>query len=374
MKEPVSVTRMSRRAILRSALIVGGTLVGGSLLAACQAATPAAKPTEAPKPAAEPTKPTEAAKPAAEPTKPAAAAAPATDWPRQPITLIVPWAAGGDTDVPMRVLAEFVSKDLGQPIAVQNVVGAGGSAGIRQAKGARPDGYTLMSIHEHVIVNQHTGVTDFSVLDLEPIALAITTLDMINTTPDKPWKDARDLVDEAKKRPGEITWGMTFGSTAQMFAFGFMHKTDTKYKPVGYEGTAQRVTALLGNQIEVAAGPTSVMQQHWSAGKAKALGFASDKRDPRAPEVPTLPELGIDYTATLGRGWAAPKGTPPEVLKKVEVAMQRALENPELKKKIEEEQGNAITFLAREQYIERLKQQDAELQKVIAETGMTAQG
>jgi tripartite-type tricarboxylate transporter receptor subunit TctC len=197
---------------------------------------------------------------------------------------------------------------------------------------------------------------------------------MINTTPDKPWKDARDLVDEAKKRPGEITWGMTFGSTAQMFAFGFMHKTDTKYKPVGYEGTAQRVTALLGNQIEVAAGPTAVMQQHWSAGKAKALGFASDKRDPRAPEVPTLPELGIDYTATLGRGWAAPKGTPPEVLKKVEVAMQRALENPELKKKIEEEQGNAITFLPREQYIERLKQQDAELQKVIAETGMTAQG
>lgn len=367
---------------LRNGSRLTGMLVAISLLlAACApAATPsptavAAKPTEASKPAA-PAAP--AAAPAAKSTASPAAAvpavAPATDWPRQPVTLIVPWAAGGDTDVPMRVLAEFVSKELGQPIAVQNVVGAGGSVGIRQARGARPDGYTLMSIHEHVFVNQHTGVTDFGALDLEPIAMAITTAGMINTTVEKPWKDARDLVEDAKKRPGEITWGVTFGSTAQMFAFGFMHKTGTQFKPVGYEGTAQRITALLGNQIEIAEGPASTMQQHWRAGKAKALGFAWDERDPRAPDVPTLREQGIDYTFATSRGWAAPKGTPPEILKRVEVAIQRTLENPELKQKIEEEQGNMMTFLPREQYIERLKQQDVELKKIIQETGMTAQG
>lgn len=298
-------------------------------------------------------------------------AAPTIAWPIGPITLVIPWAAGGDTDVPMRVVAEFVSKELGQPIVVQNVAGAGGSTGTRQFRNtAKPDGSTFLSIHEHTIINQHTGVTDYSPLDLEPVALMVTSPALLATHSSNPWNSVQDLIDDAKKRPNEITMGMTFGSTTQMFGFLMMHKTGTKFRPVGYEGTAQRVTALLGKQIQLGETPLSTAQQHVKAGTLKILGTATDQRDPRLPDVKTFKEQGLDIVWGTSRGWVAPKGTPKEIVKKMEAAIERALKNPELKKKIETEQGSVITFLPSEKYVEKLKQQDAELKKVIQETGM----
>lgn len=297
----------------------------------------------------------------------------AGDYPRQPITLIVPWAAGGDTDVPMRVIVEYVGKELGQPVVVQNVVGGGGTVGTRQARGAKPDGYTLLSIHEHVIINQGTGLVDYGVEDFEPIALIVTSPVFLATEASNPWSNLKDLIDDAKKRPGEISWGMTFGSTSQMFAFAFMHRTGTKFKPVSYEGTAQRMTALLGKQIDLGQTPLSTTVEHLKAGKIKVLGYAWDQRDPRTAEIPTFKEQGVDLVWGESRGWVAPKGTPPEILDRVQNAIQKALQNPELKKKIEEEQGSQLTFLPRDQYREKLRKQDAELKQIIQETGMKAQ-
>ncbi len=299
-------------------------------------------------------------------------AAPTIAFPTQPITLIVPFAAGGDTDVPMRVVAEFLGKELGQPIVVQNVVGAGGSTGTRQAKNAKPDGYTLVSIHEHTIINQHTGVVDYGPLDFEPIALLLTTSSFLATEASNPWKDLKELIDDAKKRPNEITFGVTFGSTAQMFAFLIMNKTGTKFRPVGYEGTAQRITALLGKQIQLGESPLVTAQQQLKAGRFRVLGHAWDKRDPRLPDVPTFREQGVDLVFGVSRGWVAPKGTPIEIVRKLEAALKKVMENPEVKKKLEDEQGSIITYLGRDQYIEKLKAQDPELKKVIQETGMKA--
>lgn len=298
-------------------------------------------------------------------------AAAALNWPTQPITLIIPWAAGGDTDVPMRVVAEFVSKELGQPIAVQNVAGAGGSTGTRQFKNtAKPDGYTFLSIHEHTIINQHTGVTDYSPLDFEPVALVVTSVEYLMTEVSNPWNNLTELIEDAKKRPNEITFGVTFGSTAQMFAFNLMHKSGAKFKPVGYEGTAQRVTALLGNQIKLGGATFSTANQHVKAGKLKALGYAWTARDPRLAQVPTFKEQGVDMVHATSRGWVAPKGTDPRILKKMEEAIERVTKNPEFIKKIEEEQGSLVEFLPREKYIQKLKTQDSELKTVIAATGM----
>lgn len=312
-----------------------------------------------------------AAAPAA-PAAPAAASATATPiaWPTQPITLVVPFAAGGDTDVPMRIVAEFLGKELGQPIVVQNVVGAGGSTGTRQVKAAKPDGYTLASIHEHVIINQRTGVVDYGPLDFEPIAAFLTSPNYLATESSNPWKDLKELIEDAKKRPNEITWGVTFGSTAQMFAFLFMHKSGTKFRPVGYEGTAQRITAILGKQIHVGGSPLSTAVQQVQAGKMRLLGLAWDKRDPRTANVSLFREQGVDMIWGEQRGWVAPKGTPIEIVRKIESALKKVLDNPEVKKKLEDEQGNLITFKTREQYIELLKQEDTELTKVIQETGM----
>lgn len=346
-------------------LVVSGLLLLMVPLACAPSAAPPPKATEPPK-AAAPSAPTTA--PAAE--KPAAQ--PATDWPKQPITLIVPWAAGGDTDVPMRIVAEFVGKELGQPVVVQNVVGASGTTGTRQARGAKPDGYTLLSIHEHVTVNQGTGLVDYGVEAFDPIANIMFSPEFLMTEASNPWNDFKELVADAKKRPNEITIGVTFGSTAQMFAFLVMHRADIKLKPVGYDGTAQRMTALLGKQIHLAASPLSSALEQWKAKKVKVLAFASEKRDPRLPDVATFKEQGYDVVSGLNRGWVAPKGTPRPIIAKVEAAIKKVTENPEFKKKIEDELGSEVVFMPSDKYGTFLDAQKADLLKVIKETGMQA--
>ena len=353
-------------------LVVSGLLLLMVPLACAPSAAPPPKATEAPK-AAAPSAPTTApaaAKPAA-PTAAQPAVEPATDWPKQPITLIVPWAAGGDTDVPMRIIAEFVGKELGQPIVVQNVTGASGTTGTRQAKGAKPDGYTLLSVHEHLTVNKGTGLVDYGFEAFDLIANIMFSPEFLMTEASNPWNDFKELVADAKKRPNEITIGLTFGSTAQMFAFLVMHRADIKLKPVGYDGTAQRMTALLGKQIHLAASPLSSALEQWKANRVKVLAFASETRDPRLPHVATFKEQGYDVVSGLNRGWAAPKGTPRPIIAKVEAAIKRATENPELKKKIVDVLGSEIAFMPSDKYEAFVKAQEAELMKVIKETGMS---
>lgn len=316
---------------------------------------------------------TSAPSPAATVPVATAASSAALNWPTQPITLIVPFAAGGDTDVPMRVVAEFLGKELGQPVVVQNVAGGSGTTGSRQARNAKPDGYTLLSIHEHVIINQRTGLVDYGPLDFEPIALLVTSPAFLAAEISEPWSDLNELVADAKKRPGQITWGLTFGSTTQMLAFIFMSKTGTQFRPVGYDGTAQRITALLGKQIDLGETPLSTGIQQIQAKKIKVLGYAWPTRDPRLPDVKTFREQGIDIVFGTSRGWVAPKGTPIEIVRKIEAALQKVMANPEVKRKIENEQGSIIEFLPRERYVEKLKQQDVDLTKVIQETGMKSQ-
>ncbi len=339
------------------------------LSSACTSAAPAPAPTQAPAAAAKAPEPTKAA--AAPAAQQPAAVQPATDWPKQPVTLIVPWAAGGDTDIPMRVVAEFVSKELGQPIVVQNVTGASGTTGTRQARGVKPDGYTLVSVHEHLTVNKGTGLVDYGFEAFDLIANIMFSPEFLMTEASQPWNSLKDVVDDAKKRPNQLTYGMTFGSTAQMFAFLVMHRTGVQFKPVGYDGTAQRMTALLGKQIDLAHSPLSSALEQWKAKRVKVLAFAGEKRDPRLSEVPTFKELGYDLVSGINRGWAAPKGTPKPILLRVEQAIKKATENPDLKKKIVDEMGSEIAFMTGEQYTKFCLDQEKDLLKVIKETGMS---
>lgn len=358
-------------------MAVFGTSLLAILLVTMACGAPAPAPTSAPAkpaapaPTAAPAAPAATKAPAAAPTT-APATQPATDYPKQPITLIVPWAAGGDTDVPMRIAAEFVGKEIGQPIVVQNVTGAAGVTGTRQAKGARPDGYTLLSIHEHVTVNQGTGLADYGVEAYEPIADMMFSGEFLMTGASKPWNNFKELVEDAKKRPGEISEGMTFGSTAQMFAFMVMHRAGIKLKAVGYDGTAQRMTALLGGQIDLSASPLSSALEQWKAKKVKVLAYASEKRDPHLPDVMTFKEQGFDIVWGLNRGWVAPKGTPLPIILKIEQAIKKASENREYKKKIEDDLGSEVRFMPHDQYGKFLNDQKADLLRIIQETGMKA--
>ncbi len=362
--EGVHRTRITRRQLL-----LGLTAGAASLAAAACGSGAPATPTSAPAAAAK--APAGASAAGSTPIT-AAAEQPATDYPTKPITLVVPWAAGGDTDVPMRIVAQFVGKELGQPIVVQNVSGASGVTGDRQAKDARPDGYTLLSIHDHVHINHWSGMADFNWDAFEPIAFIMQSPEFMMAEASQPWNNMKDLLADAKKRPGQITAGVTFGSTAQMFVWMIMYYGKVQFKPVGYDGTAQRITALLGKQLDIGASPLSSALEQYKAKKVKLLGYAYDQRDPQAPDVATFKEQGLDFNWGTNRGWVAPKGTPMPVILKVEAAIKKVTENPDLKKKIEDQLGSKVKFMDHVQYAEYFKTTDAQLKKVIEDTGMKA--
>lgn len=285
--------------------------------------------------------------------------------------MIVPWAAGGDTDVPMRIVADYLGRELGQPVVVQNITGASGSTGSRQAKDARPDGYTLLSIHEHITVNQGTGIVDYGIEAFDPVASLVTSTEFMMTNANSPWNTWEELVADAKQRPNQITIGVTFGSTAQMFGFMLMNASDIQLRPVGYDGTAQRMTAMLGGQLDLSASPLSSAVEMYRANRVKVLGFAGEERHPALPDVPTFTEQGYDILWGLNRGLVAPKGTDPAIIARVEQAMQAVSENPEFIRRIEQDLGSEVVFRGTEEYTEFLEGETEDLLRIIQETGMT---
>jgi len=270
----------------------------------------------------------------------------------------------------MRIVADYVGKELGQPIVVQNVSGASGVTGTRQALGAKPDGYTLLSIHDHVQIARWTGLADFDWDAFEPIAHIVSSPEFMMTEASQPWNNMKDLLADAKKRPGQITAGVTFGSTAQMHVWMIMYYGGVQFKPVGYDGTAQRITAVLGKQIDIGASPLSSALEQYKAKRVTLLGFADEQRDPRAPDVPTYKEQGLNFDWGTNRGWVAPKGTPAPIIAKIEAAIKKVCENPDFKAKIEGELGSKVNFMDHVQYAQYLAKTDETMKKVIQETGM----
>jgi len=268
----------------------------------------------------------------------------AAEYPGQPVKLIVPWAAGGDTDAVMRVVAHFAGKYLGQPMVVINVPGVGGTLGARQGKDAKPDGYTLTATHESVISSKIVGVADFDYSSFIPIANLVNTPAMVAGRGDAPWSNMKEVVAEAKKRPGQITFGATLGSTSHFFPLDIAHHAGIDLKIVGYEGTAKRQAALLGGFIDLGESNPAVGQQYFQTKKLKPLGIATPKRHRLLPDVPTLREQGIDVLFGVNRGVSAPLNTPKEVIEKLSRVFEKVAQDQEFSKKINE-LGSDVVYL-----------------------------
>lgn len=285
-------------------------------------------------------------------------------YPDRPVKMIVPWAAGGDTDAIKRVWAELAKKHLPQPIIIANITGASGTKGAKEAKGSPPDGYTIYSTHDYIHTTYYTGVSDVSYKDFEPICLATSTPAILAASPNSPWKFLKDLLEDSKKRPGEIKVGATLGSTSHFFPAMVERDAKIKWKYVSYEGTAQRMTGLMGGHIEL--GETNLTQlDKVKAGQMKMLAIATDKRHPEVPDLPTLRELGINVTWTTARGFVAPKGTPEEALAKMEEVCAKVAKDPAFAEAMKK-QGTDVTFLGRKPYRDFLEKNDtliAELAK-----------
>jgi tripartite-type tricarboxylate transporter receptor subunit TctC len=280
----------------------------------------------------------------------------ASAYPDRPVKMIIPWAAGGDTDVVKRIFANHFQKQLGQPVVVANVTGASGTVGAREAKAAPADGYTLYSVHDYLHGTYYTGITDINYWDFEPVCRIVFTPNLVGANAKTKWNTMSDLVGDAKNRPGQIPFGVTLGSTTHFFAAFIEKETGAKWRYVSYEGTAPRMTALLGGHIDLGRVDLTQMDKV-DAGQLKLLGIATEERHPRVPNVPTLKEQGINVVFGENRGVLAPKGTPEAALAKLEDGCGKVAKEPAFLEEMRK-QGTDVTFLGRKAYAEFLKKDD----------------
>ena len=289
-------------------------------------------------------------------------------YPERPVKMIVPWAAGGDTDIIKRVFANHLQKHLGQPVVVTNVTGASGTVGARDAKAAPPDGYTLYSVHDYLHGTYYTGITDINHWDFEPICRITFTPNLVGAHGKAKWNTMGELITDAKKRPGQITFGVTLGSTTHFFSAIIEKETGARWKYVSYEGTAPRMTALLGGHIELGRLDLTQMDKV-RAGQLKLLGIATEERHPEVPHVPTLKEQGINVVYGENRGLLAPKGAPEAALARVEEACGKIAKEPLFSHELQRH-GTVVSFLGRRAYGDFLKKNDALTKEVAAEVGL----
>ncbi len=260
-----------------------------------------------------------------------ASPASAQDFPTKPITLIVPFPAGGPTDLALRALAENAGKHLGQPIIVENKAGGAGTVGpATMAATAKPDGYTIsqmpITVYRLPLMQDTTWkADDFSyIIHLTGYVFAhIAAAD----TPFKTWKD---VVEYAKANPGKITYGSSgTGGSPHLGTEQIAEKDGIKLTHVPFKGAAELHAAVAGGHVMLGAGGAS-SKQIVDAGRARFLNVWTAKRQKSFPEVPTLQELGYPFVIDSPFGIAGPKGMDPKVVAKLHDAFKLAIEDPEV--------------------------------------------
>src|SRR5262245_57494441 len=268
----------------------------------------------------------------------AAAMAWAQPYPNRPVKVVVPWPPGQATDIAARVVAEKLQTTLGQPFVIENRPGAGGAIGTDAVVKSAPDGYTILAASSGPIsIMPNLQSTPYDPLkDLSPVSLICVLPFALVTHPSFPAKNAREFIAELKANPGKYTFASSgTGATAHLFAELFNTLAGVQARHVPYKGTAPAVTDLLNGNVTYAVETVAATQSHIKSGKLKSFGVSTKTRAGAMPELPPLAEVaGIDYDAAGWVGYAAPPGTPRDVLMRVSAEMQKALATQELKDRL----------------------------------------
>ena len=304
---------------------------------------------------------------------PAMAQAPA--YPNKPITIIVPFAAGGTTDILARLVGQYLGTELGQPVLVDNRVGAGGNIGGQLAARSPADGYTLFmgTVGTHAINQSLYSKMPFDpIKDFAPISRVANVPNLLVANPQQPFKNVKELIAYAKANPGKINFGSSGnGSSIHLSGelFKMMTKVDMVHVP--YKGSAPAMNDLLGNQIAIMFDNMPSAIQHVRAGKLRPLAVTTAKRSPELPDVPTIAEAGVPgYEATSWFGLLAPANTPATIVDKIDAALMKVYKNPELLKKIAD-QGAEPVVETPAQFATFIKAETAKWGKVVKESGAT---
>lgn len=261
-------------------------------------------------------------------------------WPSKPITLIVPFAAGGPTDLLARIIGERMGKELGQQFIIENVTGAAGTIAMAKLARAAPDGYTIGISHVGTNVANaaiYTKLTFDLLGDLVPVARLPANPMLVVSSNNVPAKTLKELVEYLKANPDKVSGGTAgIGSGSHLGALAFNKATGVSYQMVPYRGTGPAMQDLIANQIQVMVDQSSNSLPQVQGGKIRAYAQTSAKRSPAMPDIPTAAEAGYPIEISIWNGLWAPKGTSPDIIDKLNAAAVTALADPAVRKRMEE--------------------------------------
>lgn len=296
----------------------------------------------------------------------------AQGYPSRPIQLIVPFPAGGVTDLLARIVAVRMGTELGQPLVVENKAGASGVLGSGIAAKAAPDGYTLlMGNISTLAVNTAT----FAQLPYDPSA-SFAPIGMVGIQPlmiavhvDVPARNLGELIALARSKPGTLNFG-TAGSSIQLAVELFDSMLGIRMTHVPYKGSAPAITDLIGGQVQVLFDPISTLYPQVASGKVRALAVTTRERSPAAPQVPTVIESGVaDYDVSSWQGIVAPQGTPPDVVLRLNTALAKVLALPEVKEQFAKN-GATASASTSQAFADFIKTETARWKQVAQQAGI----
>ena len=261
----------------------------------------------------------------------------AQDYPARPITLIVPYPAGGGNDVLARLVAAKMSATLSQPIVIENRGGAGSTIGTRDVARAVPDGYTLLIATSSLAINPqlYPEMAYDPVKDFAPIGLIAKSPNLVLVHPSVPAKSIAELIALAKQEPGKIDFASTgIGASTHLSAMLFATTAGIKINPVPYKGVAPALTDLIGGQVALMFCPMASAVGFVQAGTVRALAVTGAERSPSFSDLPTVAEAGVPgYNFDVWYGMMYPGGTPRAIVTKAHDEIVRLLKSPELAKR-----------------------------------------
>ena len=258
-------------------------------------------------------------------------------YPSRPISLVAPFPPGGVADLTARPVAASLEKILKNPVVVVNKTGAAGAVGMSFVANARPDGYTLLlALSSISIIPEADKLFDrkpaYTMDQLVPVALVSADPTILVVHADRPWKSVKELVADAKKRPGEISFSSSgIYGTLHMATEMLSHAAGIKLRHIPYAGAGPALTAILGSHVDMLASGPAVVLPHIKAGKLRPLAGWGAKRVAALPDLPTFKELGYDIEFYIWAGVFAPKGTPEPAMRALRDGMRQVVEDPEFK-------------------------------------------
>ena len=295
----------------------------------------------------------------------------AEKYPSREIQMVLANPPGGFVDVSVRIISDNLSKELGVPVVVTNRAGSGGAAGTNYLAKAKPDGYTIGSISsaDVVLLPVKIPTVPFKHSDLVPLCKYCSSTTPVFCKTEFPWKTLEELVADAKKRPGQITYGATTHSVSHLQMESFMKTAGIRMMHVPLRAAGETITRVLGGNLDIGISSMAPLAGQVKAGTVRVLFVIAPERVSAFPEIPTLKEKGYpDPTLILYTGFYTPVGVPGPIRETLQKALEKVIKEPSIKKKLEDV-GLALEYLSGEAFAKEIDEDVKRVTQFVKEVG-----